>query len=114
MELDTLENIEKYLARNPGMSFVAIDTQSGDKLIGAVLAGHDGRTGLIYRLTVAEAYRESGMGRQLVDAALAALKNAEITTVKAFVLNENDGGNMFWEKAGFELLTKAVTRNKEI
>jgi len=116
MLLDTRENIEKYLTRNPAMSFVAVEeaTYAGEKLVGAVLAGHDGRTGLIYRLTVAESYRERGIGRLLVEAAVAALKRAGITNVKAFVLSDNEGGKVFWEKSGFELLVKATTHNKEI
>jgi ribosomal protein S18 acetylase RimI-like enzyme len=111
MSLDTRENVAKYLVRNPGMSFVAYD---GDSLVGAVLAGHDGRTGLIYRLTVAESHRERGIGRDLVDASLNALKADGITNVKAFVLNENDDGKAFWEKQGFTELDRATTHCKEM
>ena len=41
---DSLFGITKFLGRNPGMSFVAWD---GDKIIGTVLCGHDGRRGYL-------------------------------------------------------------------
>jgi ribosomal protein S18 acetylase RimI-like enzyme len=110
--LDTKENIEKYLTRNPGMCFVATDDCGN--ITGAILAGHDGRTGLIYRLTVTEGLHKQGIGRKLVETAVDALKQDGLTCVKAFVLCDNDGGNTFWEKVGFELLEKAVTRTMEI
>jgi ribosomal protein S18 acetylase RimI-like enzyme len=112
--LDSRDNIERYLSRNCGMSFVAQDDESAGKLVGAVLAGHDGRTGIIYRLAVAERLHKRGIGRMLVEKAVAALKLEGITNVKAFVLCENNGGNTFWGKVGFELLEKAVTRTMEI
>ena len=37
---DERQNIEFYLARNPGLSFIAKDS---NVIIGTILAGHDGR-----------------------------------------------------------------------
>jgi ribosomal protein S18 acetylase RimI-like enzyme len=110
MFLDSREQIEKYLARNPGMSFVAEENE----IIGVVLAGHDGRTGLIYRLTVSEEFHNNKIGSRLVDRAVQALKKEGLTNVKAFVLNDNHGGNAFWEKIGFKENDTAVTRVMEI
>ncbi|MCL2634353.1 MAG: GNAT family N-acetyltransferase [Oscillospiraceae bacterium] len=111
MTLDKEEEIARFILRNPGMSFVA--EQDGE-VIGTVLAGHDGRTGIIYRLTVAEKIREKGIGKALVENAVKALKNEGLTTIKAFVLNDNDIGNIFWEKIGFKENDMAVTRVKRI
>ncbi|MCL2694136.1 MAG: GNAT family N-acetyltransferase, partial [Oscillospiraceae bacterium] len=47
MKLDSRGNLEKYMARNPNTCFIA---EADGKLVGTVLAGHDGRTGIIYRL----------------------------------------------------------------
>ena len=48
-DADSKEGIQRYLDRNPGMSFVA--TASG-VVVGAVLAGHDGRRGYVHHLAV--------------------------------------------------------------
>ena len=53
--------LRRYLARNPGMSFVARD---GDSVVGAVLCGHDGRRGYLNHLAVPPAYRRQGIARR--------------------------------------------------
>ncbi|MCL2071341.1 MAG: GNAT family N-acetyltransferase [Oscillospiraceae bacterium] len=107
--LDSKENIEKFLNRNPGLSFIAVENGI---VKGVVLAGHDGRTGIIYRLTVSEKLRENGIGKQLVEKAVNGLKHEGLTIVKAFVLKDNNGGNAFWDKIGFTENNTAVTRFK--
>src|SRR5262245_20023170 len=61
-------DVERYLKLNPGRSFVA---RSGGRMVGAVLAGHDGRRGILNHLAVAADCRRLGIGRVL------ALKCAE-------------------------------------
>jgi predicted N-acetyltransferase YhbS len=56
---DSREAITAYLTRNPGMSFVAHDAE---KLVGTVMAGHDGRRGYLYHLAVAPSHRQQGIG----------------------------------------------------
>ncbi|MCL1902857.1 MAG: GNAT family N-acetyltransferase [Oscillospiraceae bacterium] len=109
--LDSKENIEKFLKRNKGLSFAA---EENGELKGVVLCGHDGRTGLIYRLTVTEELRKRNIGRKLVNSSVEALRREGLTTVKAFVLNDNDGGNAFWDKIGFGISDIAVTRGREV
>ncbi|MBR0385644.1 MAG: GNAT family N-acetyltransferase, partial [Erysipelotrichaceae bacterium] len=67
---DTAEGIERYLRRNPHTSFVC---EHEGKIIGAIMAGHDGRRGYIHHTAVAETYRHHGIGHQLVEHALEAL-----------------------------------------
>ena len=57
---DEAAAIAAYLARNPGMSFVAL-TDEG-RVAGAVLGGHDGRRGYIHHLAVDAACRRQGSG----------------------------------------------------
>jgi len=109
--LDSRERIERFLLRNPGLSFVA---EEGGAIIGTVLCGHDGRTGLIYRLTVSEKFRKKGLGKALVENAVEALKSEGLTIVKLFVLNDNHAGNAFWKKIGFKENDAAVTRSMVI
>lgn len=63
---DSREGIERFLARNPNMSVVAL-TDEGDKndekIIGSVLCGHDGRYGSLYHVCVHEDFRKNGIGR---------------------------------------------------
>jgi phosphinothricin acetyltransferase len=97
---DSREKIRSYLERNPGMSFLA---QTQGRLIGAVLAGHDGRRGYIYHLAVHPEWRRQGLGRQLVDQCLQALKIADIQKCHLFIFNDNTGGINFWESFGWEI-----------
>jgi predicted N-acetyltransferase YhbS len=41
---DREASTQRYLERNPGLSFVAID---GEQIIGSIMAGHDGRRGYL-------------------------------------------------------------------
>ena len=69
-EADSPEAIAAYLARNPGLSFIAL-TQ--DQLIGCLLVGTDGRRGYLQHLVVQESHRGQGVGRALLKAATQAL-----------------------------------------
>src|SRR4051812_43324098 len=103
-EGDSVEELTRYLLWNPGMSFVAIE---GDQLVGAVLAGFDGRRGLLYHLAVAAEHRGTGIGRALAGRALTALKAAGATRVLILVSADNAAGEKFWTKLGWEALTFA-------
>ena len=61
---DSREGIGTYLKRNPDTSFVCED---GGRIIGVVLAGHDGRRGLIYHTCVAEDRRGEKIASRLVE-----------------------------------------------
>jgi len=91
--------LAKYLARNPGCSFVAVsDTK---KLVGVSLAGHDGRRGYLHHVAVQPEYRKLGLGRQLVEACLNALKIDGIEKVHLWVKVENTSGKDFWNHLGW-------------
>jgi N-acetylglutamate synthase len=96
---DSRNGIDKYLKRNPGLSFVATD---GDALIGVILCGHDGRRGIIHHTAVRQEYRGRGLGRALAELAFAALRREGITKAWLVVKKNNELGNAFWERMGFE------------
>src|SRR5437660_12760995 len=58
-EGDEKEDIAQFLARNPGLSRVAVDESA---IVGAALCGHDGRSGHIYHLASDPAYQGVGLG----------------------------------------------------
>lgn len=96
---DSRDNIGRVLARNQGFSFVA--EQAGGELVGALLCGHDGRRGCLYHLAVASACRRAGLGRALVAASFAMLKQAGIERCHLFVNPDNPDGAAFWQGLGF-------------
>ncbi len=97
---DGKENIAAYLARNPGMSFTA---WLGERLIGAILCGHDGRRGYIHHLAVDEKYRRQGIGRQLVKRSLGTLRQTGIQKCHLFIFHLNQAGIDFWRSCGWTL-----------
>lgn len=108
---DSEEGIAKFLKRNPSTCFVA--EQEG-KIIGVILAGHDGRRGFIYHTTVNQEYRKQGIGKELADHALDALEKEGIHKVALVVFDRNQLGNAFWENQGFTIRNDLVYRNKSI
>jgi N-acetylglutamate synthase len=103
-EGDTAEELTRYLERNPDMSFVAM---LGEEIIGAVLAGHDGRRGFMYHLAVAPDHQGRGAGRALVGRAVDALRAAGVVRVLILVRHDNSRGMEFWAKQGWETLEHA-------
>lgn len=108
---DSREGIERFLARNPDTCFVA---ESGEDISGVIMAGNDGRRGYIYHTAVRPECRGQGIGKRLVDAALAALCRCGINKVALVVFDRNEGGNAFWERMGFERRCDLVYRNREL
>lgn len=108
---DCQAGILQYLRRNPNTCFVA---EESGRLTGAILSGHDGRRGYIYHLAVADRDRRKGIGSQLVNHALAALKAEGICKVALVAFKDNDPGNRFWESQGFTLREDLNYRNKSL
>lgn len=97
-DADSRENIQRYLKRNPGMSFIAnID----GRLVGAVLSGHDGRRGYIHHLAVHPGFRRQGIGGELVNRCLKAFADIGIQKCHIFIFNNNTGGITFWKSLGW-------------
>ena len=108
---DSREGIEKYLKRNPSTSFAA---ECGGRIIGVIMAGHDGRRGYIYHTAVLPEYRNRGIAKALVERAMAALDAEGINKAALVAFKENDTGNGFWENMGFVLREDLAYRNKNI
>lgn len=108
---DSKEGIDKYLKRNPTTSFVAEDD---GRIIGVILAGHDGRRGFINHTAVLPDYRKRGIAKRLVDSAMDALDKEGIQKVALVVFKHNEIGNGFWDNIGFSDRDDLVYRNKNI
>lgn len=96
---DSKEGVERFLKRNPTTSVVAVED---DKIVGAILCGHDGRRGCLYHVCVDEAYRMRGIGKAMVVFAMEALKTEGINNVSLIAFTKNDIGNAFWKEIGWK------------
>jgi putative acetyltransferase len=119
---DSHEAIAAFLRRNRGMSQVACaperivakgkrvagtggkGTGAGERIVGAVLCGYDGRRGMLYHLAVAKRHRRHGLGQRLVDAALARLHATGCGKCLLVVLKDNQAGRAFWKAHGWETI----------
>ena len=84
---DSREGIEKYLKRNPNTCFVAT---LNSEIIGAIMAGHDGRRGYIYHMTVKDKHRNKKIGKTLLEKTMNELKNEGINKTALVVFKNND------------------------
>ncbi|GAA3406819.1 GNAT family N-acetyltransferase [Paenibacillus hodogayensis] len=98
-EADSEANIESFLRRNAGLSFVA--TQDG-KVAGTSLCGHDGRRGFLYHVAVDPAVRGKGVAGRMVALSLAGLQAAGIEKCHLFTLEDNEIGNRYWANNGWQ------------
>jgi ribosomal protein S18 acetylase RimI-like enzyme len=97
-EVDSRGAIMRYLARNPGLSFVA---RNAGVVVGAVLAGTDGRRGYLQHLAVAPPHRGHGLGRALVERVIGALSAVGVAKCHLMVRRENAPARAFWERLGW-------------
>ena len=95
---DSYIGVERFLKRNPNTSVVAIEDE---KIVGAILCGHDGRRGCLYHVCVDPDYRLRGIGKAMVVKCLQALKEEQISKVSLIAFSENDIGNAFWHTIGW-------------
>lgn len=107
---DSREGIAVFLNRNPDTCFVAC---GGDgRVIGVILAGHDGRRGYLYHTAVHPSFRRQGVARALVERALQALEDCGIHKAALVVFTRNQDGNAFWERMGFSVREDLTYRNR--
>lgn len=114
---DSKEGISRFLRRNPTTNFVAYQD---DKIVGAILSGHDGRRGYIYHTVVLPECRGQGIASDLVSAAVDALRSEGITRVCLNVMETNEQGKRFWvskgweKKAFLEFYSKGITDQENL
>jgi N-acetylglutamate synthase len=110
-ESDDKEGVAQFIARNPGLSRVAID---GSTVVGVSMCGHDGRRGHIYHLAVDPAYRRYGLGKRLVQECLDGLRRVGIVRAIILVADYNRGGAEFWKRAGWEDIPGAMAMGIDV
>ena len=101
-DADSRASTARYLARNPGLSFVA---RIGDETVGCIMSGHDGSRGYLQHLVVAQQYRRQGIANALVGSCVAALAVLGIHKSHIDVLKTNPDASAYWEHQGWHLRT---------
>ncbi|MBR1483382.1 MAG: GNAT family N-acetyltransferase [Ruminococcus sp.] len=97
-QADEKTQIARYLRRNEGMSQVAV---ADGKIVGTVLAGHDGRRGFIHHMAVLPAYRRRRIGHMLAEEAIRRITADGIDKTHIFCYQNNETGQQFWNDFGF-------------
>ncbi len=95
---DSEEGVTRFLKRNPTTSVVAVE---GDRVVGAILCGHDGRRGCFYHVCVAEDMRKRGIGKAMAVFSMHALQEEGINKVSLIAFKSNEVGNKFWRSVGW-------------
>ena len=96
---DERPQIERYLKRNEGLSLVAV---VDGKIVGTVLAGHDGRRGFIHHMAVMPEYRRRHIGHALAEKAIENIGAEGIEKTHIFCYQNNETVQKFWSDFGFE------------
>ena len=95
---DSREDVERFIKRNPSTSVVA---QKGDRIVGTILCGHDGRQASFYHVCVSKSCRRQGIGTKMVVYCMNALKEQQINKIALIAFTKNDAGNAFWKQIGW-------------
>lgn len=96
---DERDQMERYLKHNAGMSQVAV---VDGKIVGTVLAGHDGRRGFIHHMAVLPEFRRKKIGHALAQTAIQKIREQSIDKTHIFCYQNNETGQSFWRDFGFE------------
>ncbi|WP_312495766.1 GNAT family acetyltransferase [Pseudomonas cremoris] len=90
--------IDKKLAVNDGLFFVATDKKA---VIGTILAGYDGHRGWLYSVAVHADYRRHGLGSSLVRHAEQALIGLGCMKINLQIKSSNEAVVGFYEALGY-------------
>ncbi|MGE5741218.1 MAG: GNAT family N-acetyltransferase [Candidatus Aminicenantes bacterium RBG_16_66_30] len=97
---DSRENIARQIGLSNVRFLVAVEGDGG-RVIGTVLATHDGRKGWINRLAVDPAVRRKGIGARLVGAAESWLESQGMDILACLIEEENAVSMAVFEKLGY-------------
>jgi ribosomal protein S18 acetylase RimI-like enzyme len=76
--------------------------RDGDALVASVMTGFDGHRGWVYYLAVAPDRRRQGLGRAMMDAAEAWLRERGAPKIQLMVREDNEAALGFYRSLGLE------------
>ena len=108
---DIRAEIEKKIARDPDLFLIA---EIDENIVGSVIGGFDGRRGLIYHLAVAKAFRERGIGSQLLNEVEARLRAKGCLKSYLMVTPDNEEAAHYYERHGWHHMDYVRLYGKEL
>jgi ribosomal protein S18 acetylase RimI-like enzyme len=108
---DGRDQVALKLTRDPDLFLVA---RAGDRVVGSVMGGWDGRRAYVYHLAVEPARRRHGVGGALMDELEARLRRKGALKVKLQVLCGNAVSERFFQARGYEVETTCIPYGKEL
>ncbi len=97
---DSRENIERQIAL-PNVRFLVAEAGKGGRVVGTVLATHDGRKGWVNRLAVDSGSRRKGIGAALVRAAEGWLESQGMDILACLIEEDNAVSMAVFENLGY-------------
>ncbi len=98
---DSRENIALQV-KMPNVLFLVAEEGAGGRVIGTVMATHDGRKGWINRLAVDVALRKQGIGARLVREAERRLEALGMDILACLIEDDNAVSMAVFEKLGYK------------
>jgi ribosomal protein S18 acetylase RimI-like enzyme len=98
---DSREKIARQI-KLPNVLFLVAEEGEGGRIIGTVLATHDGRKGWINRLAVDAALRKQGIGARLVREAERRLEAQGMDILACLIEDDNAVSMAVFEKLGYK------------
>ena len=98
---DSPEEIAKKASRDPDLFLVAED---GERIVGSVIGGYDGRRGMLYHLAVAQDVRGQGLGGRLLEEVEMRLRAKGCLKCYLLVTLDNPEVEEFYKKRGWHLM----------
>ncbi|MGE5340658.1 MAG: GNAT family N-acetyltransferase [Candidatus Omnitrophota bacterium] len=98
MGRDSKERIEAELNKKIAHFLIA---ELNERIIGTVLATHDGRKGWINRLSVHPEYQRQGLAHRLLNEAETILHHLGIEIIACLIENDNPNSMNFFQKFGY-------------
>jgi ribosomal protein S18 acetylase RimI-like enzyme len=91
-------DIEFCRSSGHGEVFIA---EAGGRIVGSIMAGHDGHRGWLYYVAVDPARQHGGLGRRLVAHAEAWLAAQDVPKVMLIIRDTNTAVKGFYEAIGY-------------
>lgn len=95
---DPLDDLRRALGGAASTVLAGID---GSELVATAMVGHDGHRGWVYYLAVAPDHRGRGLGREMMRACEAWLRERGVPKLNLMVRGENTGTAAFYAAIGY-------------
>ncbi len=111
--IDYLVVLQRYLERNPGLSFIARDKGTG-RMVATLVGGTDGLYGTLRHAVVIPEYRGLGIMQKLIEQTLAGLRRYGVGEAALYVFSDNQLGLEYFLKSGWRKLEKVQVLVKTV